>query len=558
MRIKREFDANINQIEAITDFIRDSLKGSKIKEKDIIKAVLTTEEAAGCLINHLPGKEFENAKIFVRINALLGYVNIELSAPGIEFSLAKNMGRDVQELSKDNDYENMDDIQESLSNIIMKSLADNIKYSHRHDFNYISMDVIRSKHAFLYRTLGAIALGIIFGIAFGALAAPDMVTAVNSNLLVPVKTMYMNALKMVVAPVVFFSIISCIVQFADLSALGRIGGKIIGTYLFTTCVAIAVGIGLFTLFQPGDASLAESLVADATSITSQTMEVSIKDTIVGIIPSDIINPFLKANMLQLIFMAVLIGIATGLIGKYSRMLTDLFTACNDLFLRIISMIIKAMPIAVFCSMSSMMLTMGIKTIVSVLEMFLIFLLGLLCMMFIYCLLMIIVGRIDPRPFVRKYFPYMLQVFSLNSSNAAIPLNMEACEKMLGISQRIFSLSIPLGATLNMDGACIYMPVFTLALAKTYGIEITGGALLSMVISIIVLSVGAPGIPGSGLICLSVLLAQLGIPVEAVGLVMGIDSLCGMFRSMSNCLGDVAVSTMVAKTEKELDMQVYNG
>ena len=135
--------------------------------------------------------------------------------------------------------------------------------------------------------------------------------------------------------------------------------------------------------------------------------------------------------------------------------------------------------------------------------------------------------------------------------------MEACEKKLGISRKVFSLSIPLGATLNMDGTCIHLAVFALALAKSYGVEVSGGMLLSIVISIIVLSMGAPGIPGSGLICLSVLLVQMNVPVEAIGLVMGVDSLCGMFRAMSNCLGDVAVSTIVAKSENELDMDVYN-
>ena len=201
--------------------------------------------------------------------------------------------------------------------------------------------------------------------------------------------------------------------------------------------------------------------------------------------------------------------------------------------------------------------MGIKTIISVLGMFCTFVLGLFAVMIMYCILMTVMGRINPVNFVRKYAPSMLQVFSLSSSNAAIPLNMEACEKKLGIDKMIYSLSIPLGATINMHGTCIYLSVFTLALGKIYGVDVTGGAMLSLIVSIFVLSVGAPGIPGAGLICLSVLLAQTNIPVEAVGLVMGIDSVCAMFRAMSNCLGDVAVSTIVAKSENCMDMEIYN-
>ena len=135
--------------------------------------------------------------------------------------------------------------------------------------------------------------------------------------------------------------------------------------------------------------------------------------------------------------------------------------------------------------------------------------------------------------------------------------MDACEKKLGISRNVYSLSIPLGATLNMDGTCVYLAVFALALAKVFGVSIPGGALISVAISIVVLSIGAPGVAGSGLICLSVLLTQLNVPIEALGLVMGIDAFVGMFRCMSNCLGDVAVSAIVAKSEKEINLDVYN-
>ena len=151
---------------------------------------------------------------------------------------------------------------------------------------------------------------------------------------------------------------------------------------------------------------------------------------------------------------------------------------------------------------------------------------------------------DGEVIFKKYSPTMAQVFSMGSSNASLPLNMEACKK-LGISQKVYSLSLPLGATVNMNGTCIYLSIFAFALARLCGITIPPAALASVLVTIVVLSVGAPGIPGSGLVCLSVLLAQLNVPIEAVALVMGIDPLIGMMRTMSNCLGDVTVSTIVA-------------
>ncbi len=553
MIVKRTFPAENQSLQTILAFVTENLDSYGIKERDRNRALLTVEEAAVSLINHrIINDNDAHPQLYITIKAFLGSVKIELSAKGEEYSLENNMDSTNSYLEE---YP-MQDIQNSIRRIILNSLTDNIKYRHRDKVNFIQMNVIRSKHTFLYETIGSMLLAIILGIILSYILSDDATGFLNSTLLVPIKTMYMNALKMIVCPVVFFSIISCIVQFSDLTALGRIGGKIIGMYLFTTALAIIIGIGIFYLIQPGDASLAGSLTPDASSITSQTMDVSIKNIIVGIIPSDIITPFLKSNMLQLIFMAVICGIATGLLGKYTKVLTDLFNACNELFLKVTTLIIKLMPIAVFCSIMSMILTMGANSILSVLGMFAAFLLGLAAMMAVYCLLMILIGRLNPLPFIRKYAPVMLQVFSLASSNASIPVNMKACENKLGIGKRIFSLSIPLGATLNMDGTCIHLAVFALALAKIYGVEINGGTLLSMIISIFVLSVGAPGIPGAGLICLSVLLTQMNVPVEAIGLVMGIDSIVGMCRCMSNCLGDVAVSTIVAKSENELDMKIY--
>ena len=555
MQIRKSFNADKSSISGIVGHIEQSLKDFGIKKKTYTKAMLTVEEAAGSLIGHCVRSDAQgdsDEQLIVVIKKTFGNVAIELSAKGEEYPLASNMESASLDVFGDAD----DRIQDSIRNILLNSLTEDLKYRHLNGVNYIRMTIVRSNRAFLYQTLGAMIAAILIGIIFTKFVPAGTCDFLNKLILVRIKTMYMNALKMVVAPVVFFSIVSCIVQFSDFGALGRIGGKIIGMYMFTTVLAVVAGITVFSIFGPAEATQAFTQIVDASSITSQAMEVSIPDTIVGIIPSDIVSPFQKSNMLQLIFLAVVCGIATGLLGRYSQHLSELFNACNDLFLKITTLIIKFMPLAVFCSITSIVMTMGIETILSLLGILGLFLCGLLIMMIVYCLLMVIFGRLNPLPFVRKYAPYMLQVFSMASSNASIPVNMEACDKKLGVDKKVYSLSIPLGATLNMDGTCIYLAVFALGLARTYGIDISHGAMLSMVISIIVLSVGAPGIPGSGLICLSVLLTQLGVPVEAVGLIMGIDSLCGMFRCMSNCLGDVAVTAIVAKSEGALDTKRY--
>ena len=546
MYLKKIVTADNSGITEMTQFVRDHLKELKLKEKDIERIVLAVEEVAGSLFEHTA----QDKEMSVKIISFLGKVEIEVASKGEKYPLIESMN-----VTSILDEEIGEAAQVMIRSILLKSMAGDIKYRHVGGTNRVWITGTRSKRAFLYQTLGAMALAIITGLILSMLGYKEFDSGLDTYVLVPVKTMYMNALKMVVAPVVFFSIVSCIVKFSDISELGRIGARVLSMYLLTTLIAVAIGICSFGLFKPGSSLPSEAALESAKDITSKTVDVSIKDMIVGIVPSDFLEPFVESNMLQLIFLAVICGIAAGLIGRYSEMVKQLFEAFNDLFLKITTMIIKFMPIAVFCSICSMMINMGIEVILSIFGIFATFLFGLLGMMIVYSILIIIIGKTNPLPFLRKYPPTMIQVFSMASSNAAIPINMEACER-LGIAQKIYSLSVPLGATVNMDGTCVYMAVFALALAKTYGVSLSGASIAGIVLSIIVLSVGAPGIPGSGLICLSVLLAQLGVPVEAVGLVMGIDPLIGMFRSMSNCTGDVAVSVAAARLEGMLDMEKY--
>ena len=546
MRRYETFQTDNSGFGKAMEFVKQFLADCQIEKKARIKALLVVEEALGSLIDHRNGDDMN-----ICVNSLLGTVTIELSIKGEQFSLTENMKS--AKLPKEGEMDAS--TQDVIRNILLRSMTDDLKYRHKEGVNYVQVTLVKSKHAFLFQTLGAMLAAIVVGLILAAEAPDSFNAALSANLLSPIKTMYMNALKMVAAPVVFFSIVSCIVRFSDLSALGRIGGKILLLYLCTTFMAVGVGIGTYYLFQPGSTNM-YGVGLDSSSITSKTLNISIKDTIVGIVPTNFLSPFLESNMRQLIFLAVVCGIATGLIGKYSAMLTGFFQACNDLFLKITTMFIRVMPIAVFCSISSMILMMGSKSVLTLLSMFGTFLFGLSCMMAVYCMMMVILARLNPLLLLRKYAPVMLQVFSMSSSNASIPIKMEACEKKLGISNRVFSLSIPLGATLNKDGTCIHLVIFALALAKIYGVPIGGGMLLSVIVSIVMLAMGAPGMPGAGLICLSVLLTQMNVPVEAIGLVMGIDPLIGMFLCMSNCLGDAVVTSIVAKSEGQMNMEVY--
>ncbi len=545
MRRTAEFALDNVEVTNASDFIRQCLRAFN-PQRNTAKTTLIALEAIESLIAHGRGV----GRLRVSVQKLFGRTTIELSAPGNEYHLLDNIkSADLQteEVGKE--------ARDDLRFIMLRSIAGDLKYRHKDGYNFIRLTLYKYRRLFLYKTLAAFFSSIGIALVLSAFAPETFNRGLDAYVLSPVKTIYLNFLRLIVAPVVFFSIVSCVGGFSNLRELGRVGSKTILMYVVTTIVAVLVGIGVFYVFEPGDPLMPHVVAAPVTA--APAAELSVTEILIGMAPSNFISPFLNDNMPQLIFMALLCGIATGLIGKYSAVLISLFDAFNELFMKIASIIIRFMPIAIFCSMASMVLTTGGRTILSILGMTATYIFGLFCMMVFYTILMIAVGRLDPRRLFQKYAPTMIQIFSIGSSNAAIPFNMDVCQKKLGISPKICNLSIPLGSTLNMHGTCIMLSVFSLTLAKIYGVPVMTGHLITLAILIVLLSMGAPGIPGSMVICLSVLLEQLRVPTEAVGLVMGIGPLVGMFLCMSNCLGDVVVTAIVAKRSGEMDMDVYD-
>lgn len=540
---------NKEKIEEALNYVEAGLNKLGLGRREVTMNLLLAEESIVCLMEHAD----KDSEIEVSFKKMFGSVSLMVSAPGEAFDITES-GPGTSDMGLDE----MDaDMENAIRSLILRSRQDTFRYKNRLHQNIIQITVKRSERMQLYLTLGAVAVSIVLGILFQMFLPQTVKDGLNQYLLHPVKNMFLNALKIIIGPVVFFSIVSCLSQFDSLRDLGKIGAKVMGMYLFTTLLAVGIGFGAFFLVQPGDASLASS-VTDAASETiaaANQTKISILDTITGIVPSNFIKPFLEGNMLQIIFLAVLCGVAVGMIGDYSKPLKNFFEGCNLLFLKITTLIVKVIPLAVLCSMTSLVMTTGVDTLLSIMSYVGTFVLGLAGMIGVYCLLVLLFGRLNPLVLLKKHAPTMLTNFTLASSSAAMPFNINSCQKM-GVSSKVCSFSIPLGATVNMDGSCIFLASAGLFLARVFGIELSGADYISMIFSIIVLSIGAPGIPGSGLVCLSVLLVQLGVPAEALSLILGIDPLLGMFRVVVNSTGDVAVSLIVSKTEKLLDVKKY--
>ncbi len=547
MRIR----ADVNEISNAIDFIRERLREKKIPSKEIAQTTLRAEEIFAAMIEHIDNK---TDKIDVLVTSFVGTVEVRLISRGSVFEISE-LEEKLQLMDEDAD-DRTADVMRSFMNRVLGS---GISIKNIRGMNTASIQVSKSKYRQLMLTLIALVAGLITGLILDYLCPEAVASFCMKNIFNPVNTMFLNALKAIIAPLVLFSIASSISDYGDMKSLGRIAGKILGLYFVTSLIAIVVGTITWYIFPIGNPGL-KTMITDAADVTvakGQGVSTSVVDTIVGIIPSEMINPIMNMNMLQIIFMAAMIGIATGAISEklyfFKGFLSDGYLVCS----KITTLIISVMPIAIFCAMAKMVIAMELETLLSVFTWVPTIYFGDLLMLAVYAILILVFARVNPITFFRKYYSVMIAGFTICSSNAVLPTAMEVCDKELGISKKIYSFSLPLGATINMDGSCITQMISAMFMAKIFGIPVTASVILQLALAIFILSVGAPGVPGGALVCISLLLPQIGIPADAISIIMGLYSLVSMMQTATNVTGDGAVTLIVAGSEKLLDTKTYS-
>lgn len=545
--------ADPNEIPEAINFIRDTLKEKKIAGKDVAITALRAEDIMCAMIRHAAKPD---EKIGINVIVSFAKVEVRISAQGDEFSMNELASAWQMELDDESDAES----KSVITDLYKRVFGSSVSLKNSRGVNKAVITVTKSKYRQLYLTLGALVAGILTGIILKMCFPAAVGETLTKNLLSPVNTMFLNALKMVVAPLVLFSIASSIADLEDMRTLGRIAGKVMGSYFVTSMIAILIGIATWHIFPIGNTVLKEAVSSEAAAATiakGEGVSTSVIDTIVGIIPADIINPFLSADMLQIIFIAVMVGVACGLLSDKISCFKEVLSDGYQIFSRITTLIISVMPIAIFCAMAKMVLAMDLMSLLSVFTWVPTIYFGDILMMIVYALMILVIGRLNPLTFFKKYYPAMLAAFTFASSNAALPTSMETAGDSLGISKKIYSFSLPLGATINMDGSCITQMVSALFMAKIFGIPVNAPVVLTLAITVFVLSVGAPGVPGGALVCISLLVPQIGIPAEAISLIMGLYSLVGMMQTCTNVTGDAAVTLVVARSEGMLDREIYD-
>ncbi|WP_028783818.1 dicarboxylate/amino acid:cation symporter [Thalassobacillus devorans] len=394
-----------------------------------------------------------------------------------------------------------------------------------------------------------ILLGLVLGAAVGLvlhLTAPDLFTTLDKYIFSPLGTIFLNLIKMLVVPIVFFSITLGVAALGDPKKLGRIGGKTIAFFLGTTTVAITIAIALAYIFQPGSGDF-DTGGAEYESQKAPT----VVETFTNIIPTNPIQSMAEANMLQIIAFSVFIGFALAMLGKKTESVMRVIEQGNEIMMFLVNLIMRFAPYGAFGLLASAIGTMGIDGMMAMIAYMLVVLAALFIHLFaVYGSAVSFLGKMNPVHFFKGFFPAATVAFSTSSSSSTLPVSMKTAQENLNVPKPISSFVQPLGATINMDGTAIMQGVATIFIAQVYGTDLAFSQLIMIVVVAVLASIGTAGVPGVGLIMLAMVLNQVALPVEGIALILGIDRLLDMTRTAVNVYGDAACAVVISESEKK--------
>ena len=384
----------------------------------------------------------------------------------------------------------------------------------------------------------AMVAGILVGLCF--LGKPEITT----QYIKPIGTIFINLLKFIVVPIVLLSLICGMISMKDIKKVGAIGWKTIVYYMITTLIAIVIGLAVANIFK-GAFPLLDTTGAEYTANSSNFM-----DTIVNIFPSNLWAPLVNATMLQVIVIALFIGAGILLVGEKTQPMVAVVESAYEVFMKIMMLIIKCSPIGVFCLMVNVVAVNGPAIVGSLAIVLGVAYLGyILHMVIVYSVAVKSVAGMNPVTFFKNMIPAIIFAFTSTSSVATLPLTKECSDKM-GANPEYSSFILPLGATINMDGTAIYMGVATIFIATCYGVTLSLSQMLAVVLTATLASIGTAGVSGAGMIMLAMVLEAVGLPVEGIALIYGVDKIFDMGRTTLNIVGDASCAVVVSRIEEK--------
>jgi len=405
------------------------------------------------------------------------------------------------------------------------------------------------------RILIGMAAGVLVGLAVQGFTSDDhwIQTVLIQDVFDAGGKVFIASLRLMVVPLVLVSLVCGSSSLADGASMGRLGGKSIGLYLFTTAVAISLALGLALFISPGEGGSA----SQAVEYTPRPSP-GLKETFLNIFPINPVQAMADGNMLQIIVFALLLGTALGRSGDAGQRIRSLFEDLNGVLMRLIVMLISLAPFGVFFLMAKLFSEVGWRDIIELGKYFATVVLALIIhASVVYPALLLWLAKTNPLKFYQKMREPMLFAFSTSSSGATLPVTLRTVEKKLGVDNSIASFSVPLGATINMDGTAIMQGVATVFIAQYFHVDLVFTDYLMVILTATMASVGTAAVPGVGLIMLTMVLTQVGLPVEGIALIIGVDRLLDMTRTAVNVAGDAMVATTVAHSEKKLDRSVLD-
>ena len=421
-----------------------------------------------------------------------------------------------------------------------------------------------------------IIIGLILGLIYGIVAAIFGWGAFTSDWIAPFGTIFINLLKLIAVPLILASLITGVASLTDLKELSRIGGKTLGIYLFTTLVALVIGLTIVNVLEPGKTvppemreQLEQSFEGDVEQqalLAEQTKRRGPLQPLVDIVPENLFDSASSnRNMLQVVFFAIFAGVGLLMIPREkAEPFVAFFDSFNALVIKLVELIMVTAPLGVFALLADTINSVARDNIEQIGE--LLAALGYYCLAVIiglaihmavtYPVLLKIFTRVRIGRFFSGISPAQLVAFSTSSSGATLPVTMEVTEKNLGVSEEVSSFVLPLGATINMDGTALYQAVAAVFIAQTLGMELGVAAQLTIVLTAMLASIGTAAVPSAGIVMLVIILEAIGVPSQGIALILGVDRILDMLRTVVNITGDATVATIVATTENQIDMSVY--
>ena len=404
----------------------------------------------------------------------------------------------------------------------------------------------------------ALLIGALFGVVIHYWIPSSYIkdTVIVEGVLYVVGQGFIRLMQMLVVPLVFCSLICGSMAIGDTKTLGKVGVKTIGFYLVTTALAVCVALGSALLINPG-----RGLDMDAVqkgTVSSTTEATSLVDTLLNIIPKNPVQSMANGDMLPIIVFALFVGIMLAKLGNRASVVSNFISQFNDVMMEMTMAIMKIAPIGVFCLIARTFATVGFSAFAPMLKYMgnVTLALAIQCLV-VYQILLFVFTRLNPFKFIKKFLPVMGFAFSTATSNATIPMSIDTLSKKMGVSKQISSFTIPLGATINMDGTSIMQGVAVVFIAQAYGIPLTMGNLATVVVTATLASIGTAGVPSVGLVTLAMVLNSVGLPTEGIALIMGIDRILDMIRTAVNITGDAVCTTIVCHQEGSLNREVFN-